>query len=95
MFYDIESGPIPAKLTSSLIKQLEDDAPIGLEATRVKGDTYKLQVSLHDEGFDLDAVAPFLKCATRKGKLRVTYSDHEGANSYDVQYGPGICKDLG
>lgn len=48
----------------------------------------------HDEGFaTTEELAPYLSKAKGKHRVRVHMSDHKGATSYDIVFGPGYCRE--
>jgi hypothetical protein len=90
IWYQISSKPIPIKLSPKLKKQLKEEIPTGLE---FNDDFSEVRVEHDDEGFMLEEVEAYLKCATERGRFRVHMDGKEGMGSFDVCYGPGICRE--
>lgn len=82
------------KIKVNLAKKLEDaldvECPAGLE---YDPDSKELTVEFSDEGFNLEDLVPYLKCALKKGKFKVHIEDHKGETHYFVQYGPGYFEE--
>jgi hypothetical protein len=91
MFYDIDStafelsGPIPKEA----LEEFDGELPGWLRD--LGNGRYK--VELHDEGFFLEEAAPILSLAKGTHTVRVHFSDHKGASSYDVRFGNGECSE--
>ena len=90
MQYRIRSNKIAVELTQTQKDALSADCPAGLHHD---SEMTQIWLELDDEGFDLDEVAPYLKCAKAAGTFFVHMEDARGFDQYVVEYGPGYCEE--